>query len=389
MPKIQPPTLLKRCRRCGELKPLRRFERRLTAAQAIFNHERRRAAGTLGEDPDVLEFTDEDRAWAAEQNPPLTLTRYKVIRGAVVASRTCLDCRPQAPFEGDVSTPDGRLNAIHSGALAPTVERSTVLVDAKRAAMRADTLDKARSTRAFVVTRKRLLTRLRKLVALELRSARNKIYYFERSAAARAANSKKRFFGDGRKISEARRAVEAKPAQDAALEKALRRYLTLVQAVHQLIVETPHLPAVAWQLAMQYQEDRIDAKDIVPLVAMTFGTDEYDAVVGPLRRACYAYDDFIALAPKAPPKLPWLALADVQDNGIALLHDCMERFVKEARSEHDWAAALEDDPTLAKGIPKLGKLLAREQKRIAALRGLEMPEPWHAASSDEPTTTKN
>lgn len=353
MPKNTPPSLVKRCSCCGEAKPLHRFARHLTARQVISNYERRRAAGTLSDDPDVLEFTAEDRAWAAAQYPPMTLTKYKLVQKTRIESRICLDCRPQAPFEGSLKLPVDVLDAIYSGALAPTVERSRVLVDAKLAPRRKEALARAYKKRSFVAVRRRVVNRIRTLVALELRATRNKIYYLERQPVQRRRN----------------------PDGEAQM-RLLRAYLGLVQAIHRLIKDTTRLPACVWQIVLRGGDiSQFVAQHIPPIVAMACGDKAYEdcdevyAVDEALLLAQRASDDYVALMPSYPTKLRWLALAEHQGDAIEAIHYTLEQTLAAySMADNDWAEILSGAPSGRKGVPQLNVLMAQEDARFKRFR---------------------
>ena len=369
MPKAQPSSLTKVCRRCGELKPLRLFERRLTARQVISNYERLKAAGALSDEPDVLEFTAEDRAWAADQVPTLTLTQYKLIRSPLVESPSCLSCLPQAPFEGRLHTPAERLNALYSGALAPTVERSKTLLDAKLAERRGKVLASTYKTSPFVALKTRCLDRLRGGVADELRAARNKLHYFQRTLDTRP---------------------EPPPPEQLA---CLRAYITLTQAVHTfLFTDMQRVPGVVWQIALRSDNEVlwVGGDNVLAVVAMACRDPSYVHVAAALLRAEAAYEAYLATTPKNALRFAWLELLYSQEDAIQELHEHMSAVIKQARGGERAQLLAEQDPNADKGIPRLEALLEVERARISDVeqgvvteRRPEVVARWEAEDDQE------
>lgn len=342
--------LHKQCTHCKRSLPVSKFERRMTALQVVRDYDRHKNSN-------VEEFTEEDRAWARAQNEagkPTTLTRFKHIASPLVESAVCLECRPQAPFEGKLATVSERLNAVSLGVFAPTQERSRKILEAllkERSASKEDKRGDHLRTLPVVIRR-----RMRALVSNELRSARNKAY----NASARRA------------------------PMAPYLESCISEYGFLVGTVHKMLTSrTDKLPAIVWQLVLRGGPDVLQHAWVPAIVAMGWRSPAYRPVSGALVQMVQTYRRYTATAPKNQRTFHYLALADSQENSIREMHAALVHASPELNAQAGpRAALLAGDRGLRRGIPALDKLLESELDRIEALDRL-LSKPHASVPEDD------
>lgn len=251
MTTLKEPLFFHTCKLCDRLLPEKNFMRMPTAARYVRKHEVLRSKNLDVSMSDVLEFTPEERAaahekslvWAAKHSKkttdpenPHALCTYKAISGRKEVSKTCLECKPQEPFHGDLSTTTGRVDAIMRGSLAPTLFESQKLARALWEKQRGP-----RAATGHAPLKKAIRKRLLALTSAELRSVRSKLYYLTQ------------------------RPERATPE----LQNLLALYRSLVQAVHVYVRKgMPTIPALVWQLIVRTDLGNLSASMVLPTVAL-------------------------------------------------------------------------------------------------------------------------
>lgn len=379
------------CAQCKRVLPEAQFLRRTTAAALIRKHQALKAKGLDTSLSEVIEHTPAEREAAAQEarewrlkNPgrkdadnPHVLCDYRFIGGRKEVGRTCLECRPAAPFEGDIHTTAGREIAINSGALAPTVLASRQIVEQALAKEREGVV-KRQGTAAL---KDRVLSALRDAVSDELRSVRSKRHYLRKHPE------------------------RATPL----LEVALREYRAFVREVDRYLrYDMQILPGLVLQAASRQGVEVVSAEWVLPTLAMACAPLNMDKAtvalkapparkrlpdnaaalhqrLGAALQACRAYQ---AQAPFYAAKFPYLGLLEPQDTGIKGI----AQLVQQAIAAWGVAAKNEElddkfkkydrvlDPVLGtytkqpvqgftrRGVPRVRALLELEQDRVFLLQ---------------------
>lgn len=378
------------CIQCNRTLPEKQFLRMPTAAAILRKHERLLLKGLDVSASDVLEYTPQEREAAARaardwrrDNPgrsnddnPHVLCNYRAIGGRKEVGNTCLDCRPQAPFAGDLRTRVGRAHALHSGALAPTVLESRRHIEqylAKHC--------KPRAPMGTAVVRNNAVAELLSCVSAELRSVRSKIYYVRKSP----------------------------DRNEDRLWYALNAYRGFVrEAARFLQQDMGSLPALVWQAVHRRGTGVLSDEWVLPTIALacapiavgkpsaalrakpTAGVmpDKALTLHRRLREAVLAYDRYMETGPFYPAKLPYLALRSTQDVGIRGIASLVQQSLREEGPSHDNESAPDsvkkydrvldvEDGVYKKvvaqgitrnGVPRLRKLLELEKDRVFLLK---------------------
>lgn len=321
------------------------MERIRTAAQAVKRYEAQLLAGERSEDPDVVEWSEQELAQAAADG--VELGRYKRIYPRKYQSKVCLDCKPQAPFEGDLSTPQGRLNAERLGVLGSNRADAREFLAKKMERDRKAT--KARIANSTPMARKRrlLLSALRVVVAKETRSARDKTRY----------------------------AVTRNNVQIPHLLECVHAYEHLLRHIHGfLFTDMGPVPAPVWQLAL-----RVPAKDLnpqtllLPLLAMSIEDLSFQPVSEALAQLQVNYERYLGQNPPNAVRFPLLALVDSQAESIeGVFNRLFEHVLLDGQVRGVKGALLRGarDDVVEHGVPHLEKTLLREAERVKAMRKL-------------------
>lgn len=382
------------CVKCKRTLPESEFMRMPTAAQLLRRHQDATSKGLDPSRSDVLEFsqaeladalaksrefnrvphtkkvhgnTSRDKKPVAQKHLPLdqrdphALCHYKGFGGRKEVSNTCLECRPQAPFAGDLSTSAGRAFARTSGALAPTILQSELIIEAFQKKHK----EMFGKEHAVTKMRREVVEVLAQAISNELRSVRNKVYYAQRGTKG----------------------------TEPELLAVLFAYRSFVQALLRFVQgDLKVLPGVMWQAVKRKGLEQVTPEWVLPLAALSSRDELYCLIEGPLVTAAHLHQQ-TALSTGIALKLPYLALGSSQEAAILgmlrVVHDALradglspdrDAVLKHQRGGDEFLGSVPS----RQWVPRLELVVQQERQRVESFeralyrslsKGPIVPEP--------------